>query len=327
MEPVKYGIVGCGWHMLHSHALTTKDAPELKLSALCDVSKASLEKFTETYGSSVPTFTDETEFLKSDIDAVLIGSPDQFHFGSLVRAIVAKKHVFVEKPIITKTEQIPLLEEVLTKAQKDGLVVSSCHPRRVDPPYEWINARLPQYMEGFGKVICVQFDFSYHKPTQAWKKERSLLLDHLNHEIDLVNFLLGSANFEAWKLKDGFDEYQVSGIRDDGVTFMFRGVRKLDAGKYVECVTINFERGSVHLAGDTGKVIVHDHEANDVYKLNIPPINHELRGKRATLNFVDAIRKRAPCYLTAHDLYVNNTAAVMLVEQDRWKYVRKEGQK
>lgn len=41
--------------------------------------------------------------------------------------------------------------------------------------------------------------------------------DYANHEVDLVNFLFGHSEFDANRLTDNYNRYQVAGIRDDGI--------------------------------------------------------------------------------------------------------------
>jgi len=110
----------------------------------------------------------------------------------------------------------------------------------------WLKSKLHEdpkldlYRGLYGKAVSFDFDFSYHKPSNEWKHTRSLLLDHLNHEVDLVNFLFGIQGFDAWKLQDGFDHYEVVGKRDDGMVFHFRGTRRLAAHTYPEWCRYNF---------------------------------------------------------------------------------------
>ncbi|MBI4147831.1 hypothetical protein HY490_00915 [Candidatus Woesearchaeota archaeon] len=40
------------------------------------------------------------------------------------------------------------------------------------------------------------FDFSYHEPTEAWKRSRGLLLDHANHENGLWMSDCEGVNYE-----------------------------------------------------------------------------------------------------------------------------------
>lgn len=66
----------------------------------------------------VPKFTDFREMLDkkgSEIDAVLISTPDHTHFASAMAAMEAKKHVFVQKPLAHNIWQVRTLQKAAKK--------------------------------------------------------------------------------------------------------------------------------------------------------------------------------------------------------------------
>jgi myo-inositol 2-dehydrogenase/D-chiro-inositol 1-dehydrogenase len=185
----------------------------------------------------------------SGVDAVLIASPDKFHLPQLQKAVEAGKHAFCEKPLCTDIKELPTLRSILNEGSKKGLIITSCHPRRFDPPYAWLKQNLPQLTRKYGKVLQVSLDFSYHEPSagKSGLHGGSLLLDHANHEIDFVNFLLGRSGAHMTRLADGPDHYVLSGARDDGVTLHFHGTRRLSKRIYPEKIHVRFERGDLEL--------------------------------------------------------------------------------
>jgi predicted dehydrogenase len=257
---MKYGILGCGKHALYSHAIPGKEIKELELVALCDISIEQLSSFENAYGRKLVKFTDKNEFLASGINAVLIGTPDEFHYQDLVLTVKAGLHTFVEKPLGVTSGEINGLEKLLDYAFSKGIVVSSCHPRRYDPPFMWLKNNLPRFTDELGLPLDFRFDFSYHLPSKDWKHTRGLLLDHANHEVDLLHYLFGHEQFQATKLMDSYDEYHVIGKRNDGFRFSFSGTRKLKTRIYPEWVDIRFEKGEIHLDAHQGIVRVNYHE-------------------------------------------------------------------
>ena len=91
-------------------------------------------------------------------------------------------------------------------------------------------------------IIFFRFCFCYHKATKVGL-HTGLLMDHVNHEIDLVNWYFGACPFKAYKLKDSNNEYAVSGIREDGLIFSFAGVRSLERSIFQETMDLRFEKG------------------------------------------------------------------------------------
>ena len=317
---MKYGILGCGKHALQSHAIPGRDLEGLKLVAICDISEKQLVSFEEDYGRELAKFTDKKEFLSSGINAVLIGTPDEFHYQDLVYVIEAGLHAFVEKPLGVTPKEVRGLEKLLSYASGRGLVVSSCHPRRYDSPFIWLKENLSRFKDELGIPIEFRFDFSYHKPSKDWKHKRGLLLDHANHEIDLLHYLFGHEEFEAAKLANSFDHYQIVGSRDDGISFSFAGTRRLESQKYLEWVNIRFERGEVLLDAHQGVARINYHDKSSIDEIKIQPTDYESRGRGTMINFARAINGTEDCYLSSDDLYVNTAMSVMLTENQNWRY-------
>jgi len=230
---------------------------------------------------------------------------------------------FVEKPLVVNSVELKGLWELLKSDQsvvKSDQLISSCHPRRFDPGYVWLKENLDNLVTELGKVVEFKFDFSYHKPLKKWKQNRGLLLDHLNHEIDLLHYLFGVDSFESWRLQDKFDAYSVFGARDDGIKFSFSGTRKLQSRIYSEFLYLRFERGDLKL-DNLGRVEINNHEGSDSKKcLNVGRTDYENRGYEVIKNFVNVLNKVDDCYLSKEDLYVNNAMGVMLTENKYWKY-------
>lgn len=321
METIHYGIIGSGSHALQSHAAPAQKLDGFTLASLCDVSETSMQNFTGAYGEELETFTDRRQFLAdSAISAVLIATPDEAHYDDMTAALDAGKHTFVEKPVAVTVAEVSQLKDELETASSAGLVVSSCHPRRFDPPFTWLKDSLPGLQEELGNPVHFSFDFSYHKPSRQWKHDRGLLLDHANHEIDLLNFYFGRSGFDAHRLADSYDHYRVAGVRDDGITFDFGGTRRLNAHTYEEWAKVRFDMGEIALSAHDGTATITNHDTSTSTEVNAPPTDYAARGLATMENFRDAIRGTAENYLDPEDIFVNTATSVMLSHQPHWRY-------
>ena len=93
------GIIGVGGICSFGHFPAMEQARGAKLLALCDVNAETCKSFADAY--TVPrTYSDYHELLAdSEIDAVLIATPNYLHKTMTIDALKAGKHVLSEKPM------------------------------------------------------------------------------------------------------------------------------------------------------------------------------------------------------------------------------------
>jgi hypothetical protein len=96
-EKIKFAVVGCG-HIGKRHAEMISRNNDASLVALIDVKareSLNLDQYT------VPFFNSLESFLESDIDTdvITISTPNGFHAPQAIKALKAKNHVVVEKPL------------------------------------------------------------------------------------------------------------------------------------------------------------------------------------------------------------------------------------
>jgi myo-inositol 2-dehydrogenase/D-chiro-inositol 1-dehydrogenase len=218
LKKIRLGIMGLGEHCLRAHIKhLIKDSRIVIVSAF-DPSHESIKKFKE-YSPETFVTTNEEDFWLHEIDAVIIASPDQFHGLQLKKAIEKNLHVFCEKPMAVSFKDLNILRTAINIAEEKKLVLATCHPRRLDPPFIWLKEQLinGSLFQSIGKVLHFDFTFWYLKisdnPEDAWKKKRSLLSDHFGHEIDLFAFLFPHEIKEitAKKISDSYRQYEVVG--------------------------------------------------------------------------------------------------------------------
>lgn len=130
---VRIGVVGCGLiaQVMHLHYLARELADRFEVVALCDLSPNALE-FGATICPAASTFLRYEELLEQDLDAVLISTTGS-HAPLVVDAARRGLHVFVEKPLcFSVVEGVTMLEEV----QAAGVRLMVGYVRRFDPVVE-----------------------------------------------------------------------------------------------------------------------------------------------------------------------------------------------
>lgn len=121
----RVGVIGYGAHLLRSHVAVWGEAFEL--TAIFDPSS----RVFEIAGQDVTVCISPDKLVaRDDVDVVMIGSPDKFHPEQLALAVDAGKHVLCEKPLAITEQGMKRVRSTLEYAEREGLVVASCHPRR-----------------------------------------------------------------------------------------------------------------------------------------------------------------------------------------------------
>lgn len=98
----------------------------------------------------VPIYPDHRALLDADLQAVAIATPAVTHYALVKEALVAGKHVFVEKPLAMTSAEA---EELVALARERGRVLMVGHLLLYQPAIRWIKEFLAS--EGIGELWSV----------------------------------------------------------------------------------------------------------------------------------------------------------------------------
>ena len=121
MSKLKVAIVGCGyWGQNLVRNFSELDEAEVK--AVCDFDLTALARIKRRYPTVElkPNFQDVVNDPR--IDAIVLATPVSTHYPFARKALLAGKHVLVEKPLATSTTQVLDLIEVSEKMGKTLMV-------------------------------------------------------------------------------------------------------------------------------------------------------------------------------------------------------------
>jgi predicted dehydrogenase len=109
------GVIGYGYwgpNLVRNFA----ECQDAAVRMVCDVKPAQLEKVQRRYPGVRVTTTPADVWNDPAVDAVVIATPVQFHFELALAALRAGKHVLVEKPMTSTSEQAArLIEEAAAR--------------------------------------------------------------------------------------------------------------------------------------------------------------------------------------------------------------------
>jgi predicted dehydrogenase len=115
MDQVRTAIVGMGIGRPNGRAIAAN--PRGKVVALCDLLPARMAAFAEELPEPVRTYTDYREMCQDpEIDAVFVGTPNQWHVPIALEAVRNGKHVMVTKPLADSEQAARQLVEAAEAA-------------------------------------------------------------------------------------------------------------------------------------------------------------------------------------------------------------------
>ena len=119
-DHIQIALIGAGGQGM-GDTRTAMQVPGVKLVAVADCYNGRLERSKELWGNDIVTTRDYNEILgRTDVDAVIIGTPDHWHKQASVDAMKAGKDVYCEKPMIHLYSDGP---EMIETARKTGRIL------------------------------------------------------------------------------------------------------------------------------------------------------------------------------------------------------------
>ncbi|MEM8763344.1 MAG: Gfo/Idh/MocA family oxidoreductase [Bacteroidota bacterium] len=202
LETIKWGIIGCGdvAEIKSGPAFQTVENSELLGVMRRDRAKA--KDFAQRH--KVPLWTNNANDLleNSEINAIYVATPPSSHKDYAIAALMAGKHVYLEKPMTLNVSEGVVLSNALKNSTKK---ITVAHYRRKLPAFEKVKSLLAE--NSIGKVILADIQLFQPKKSnivaqtdENWRLNPEIsgggyFYDLAPHQIDLMYHYFG--RFEA----------------------------------------------------------------------------------------------------------------------------------
>lgn len=184
---MKIGIMSFAHMHANSYANHLRNHPDTQLTAIWDDDPARGQKAAETFGGTY--YDDVEQFLKADLDAVVVCSENSKHRDHVVQAARAGKHVLCEKPIATEIQDAL---EMIAACREHGVILQIAFPVRFASAVK--RAREIVQAGDLGDILAIK-GTNHGQMPGGWFVEKELsgggaATDHIVHVMDLIRWMV-----------------------------------------------------------------------------------------------------------------------------------------
>lgn len=198
MEPLRFGIVGCGGiSHTHGNALATlKEEGLAEIVAVTDVVPDRAQSFAGKHGGeAVPTL--EALLARRDVDAVTLCTPSGLHGRMAAQAARAGKHVLSEKPLDVWIDQV---DAAIAAAKEAGVVYGGIFQERFSPDARKVKRAIES--GAFGEIVLACAETKWYRSQGyydsgewrgTWALDAGVFSNQGIHGLDKLQWLAGEA--------------------------------------------------------------------------------------------------------------------------------------
>jgi len=174
------------------------------LAMICDKRKEALEEFTKKYPDCCMTESYTSVLEDTTIQAVAIASPAEMHYKMVKEALLAGKHVFVEKPLALREEEGIELND-LAISRKRILMVG--HLLQYHPAVVTLKKLVSD-----GELGKVQYIYSNRLNLGKIRREENILWSFAPHDISVILSLAGEMPNRVTTMGANYLQQQVADV-------------------------------------------------------------------------------------------------------------------
>ena len=153
------------------------------LKLICDKNETVLESFKQKYPEVDTCFALNDVLARDDIGGVVIATPAETHYTLAREALLAGKHVYVEKPLVLDEEEG---EELIELAHERKRVLMVGHLLQYHPVF----VRLKD-LASKGELGRINYIYSHRLNLGKIRREENILWSFAPHDISMILSLAG----------------------------------------------------------------------------------------------------------------------------------------
>lgn len=181
LRTVRVGVVGCGyWGPKLIRNL--QGLPGSELYMVADLRADRLEHIQGLY-PGVAVTTSYAELLDSPVEAIALATPVGSHYAMAREALLHDKHVLIEKPLTTNSQDA---EELIRLAEQRRRVLMVGHTFEYNPAVDYVREFIAK-----GELGHVFYINSTRVNLGIFQKDINVIWDLAPHDISMLIYALG----------------------------------------------------------------------------------------------------------------------------------------
>jgi len=179
-QPPKIAVIGSGYWGKN----LIRNFNELgALSLICDKNEAVIGQFKEQYPSVETCFSLNEVLSNDEIQGIVIAVPAELHYTIVREAILANKHVFVEKPLALNQREG---SELIALAEDNNRVLMVGHLLQYHPVFRKLKELVTN-----GELGRINYIYSNRLNLGKIRREENILWSFAPHDISMILSLAG----------------------------------------------------------------------------------------------------------------------------------------
>ena len=246
-RPLRWAIAGTGQI---SHTVV----PDIQLCEATEVVAVwsryhdNAVRFAADHGMPQP-YDDYARLLQDpSIDIIYLATPITTHYALTRQAVLAGKHVLVEKPMATSAQEV---SELFSLAEENGVFLMEAMWMKFNPTFRLLIETIPERI-GAAHSLRAGFGFPFPEDgSSKWDITRSggALLDQAIYPVTLAHSLFG----------EPAGVYARGRVRADGLDLGEHFTLEYEEGRFAQCSSsiTGFDDPSASVSGPGGWIHVH----------------------------------------------------------------------
>jgi predicted dehydrogenase len=196
---IKLGFIGCGGFASSNHIPNAAANPNFELGAFCDLDGNKLRELKEKYSPDYVTADIEDVFADPQIEAIICSTKPDFRLPVMRRAVESGKHLFVEKPLCYKEDEV---EEMVSLMNRSKIKFMVGFNRPYSPLMQNIKPLLKKYRKGnttiVYRIVGEARLWPQHHYDAVIKRKESTIIHEVTHIFNLLNWLTDLTPFRVY---------------------------------------------------------------------------------------------------------------------------------